>query len=423
MAAELAEVRRNNERLQKQLETLRAVQGKGGDEEMDLDEDGDDAEKAREERIKVLNENIRAIAAVYTENSNEYKAIKAERDDLLKLRRETKPLNVQIQRVDKRIEKEKKRVGRAEEQLEADRKRLKDVEGDIKGDLQELEEARTSLTQLEDERKQLLLREAQNQQGQQHNAVAGGEGEVGDEETKAWLRTVEAIQKRAQAPGVQSELAAQVGSVVEMLRILCRQLPAVVEDSPGQQAQPTTGQPTQPQNPPPPAAPAAAKPTPQQQQGAKPAPGQPVANGAAQGHGGAPPAKATGSGSNGVNDGLPKVLAPNGQLPPRAAGAMEQTATAATDPTATAATATSDHKGEGDDDEGEDGDDDGMQEDGSTTGMDVQDVLGMLPQGQRSAIIAKLRGQRSSSPGQEEGRERNGRERSPRPCRRDDKNL
>ncbi len=148
-----------------------------------------------------------------------------------------------------------------------------------------------------------------------------------------------------------------------------------------------------------------------------------MANGAAQGHGGAPPAKATGSGSNGVNDGLPKVLAPNGQLPPRAAGAMEQTATAATDPTAAAATATSDHKGEGDDDEGEDGDDDEMQEDGSTTGMDVQDVLGMLPQGQRSAIIAKLRGQRSSSPGQEEGRERNGRERSPRPCRRDDKNL
>ncbi len=162
LMAELEEVRKNNARLQKQITALQAEQPKGDD--MELDEDADATERARDERIKVLGDNLKGVALVFSEDSSAYKEKKAELDELLRAKRDTKPLNIQIQRVDQRIRKQKNRVNKIEEDIEEDRKQLRTIEARIADSQQELVGAKTTLGQLEEERKQLLLREAKTQQ-------------------------------------------------------------------------------------------------------------------------------------------------------------------------------------------------------------------------------------------------------------------
>jgi myosin heavy subunit len=218
-------MRRNNERLQRQLTALQAGRN-ASSYDMDVEDadDGGGDEKEREERIKTLSDNLKAVAAVFSAESAEYKAKKAELDSLLRAKRECKPLNVQIQRVDKRIEGQKRRTGKAEEAVGFERKRLREVQGDLEGAEKELDEARKILAELEEERKQLLLRETQ--------ALAAPSPPTADThvdaETEAWERTMGSIDIRVRAPGVQPELAAQIASTLTMLRSLCSQLPAKV---------------------------------------------------------------------------------------------------------------------------------------------------------------------------------------------------
>ncbi len=235
VAAELAEARRANERLQRQIAALQASRGTTT---FDMDEDDVDdgcaAEKTREERIKVLSENLKAVAAVFTEQSEEYRGRKAELDALVRARREGKPLNVQLQRTDKRIDAQKKRLTRAEEQLQLERRRLAEVQSDIAAAEKDLEEAKSNLADMEEERKQILLRETQAVALQPAAPVQARFVS----ETEAWERTMGAIALRVQAPGVRAELATQVASALDTLRNLCGQLPAVVPEPPAVAALP-----------------------------------------------------------------------------------------------------------------------------------------------------------------------------------------
>ncbi len=229
IAAELAESRRQNEGLQRQLATLQSNLGATADEmeDDDGDEEGD-AEKVRDERIRTLTDNLKGVAAVFTEDSNEYRSKKSELDNLLRAKRECKPLNVQIQRVDRNIEKQKQRLTRAEEQLEVEKRRLKEAQADLAAAEEDLKESRNGLGELEEERKQLLLREAKSQQSSALASSAAPPTTQSDEEVDAWNRTLGAIQVRMRAPGVDTQLAAQLAAVLDTLRVLCSQLPANV---------------------------------------------------------------------------------------------------------------------------------------------------------------------------------------------------
>ncbi len=223
VTSELAELRRANERLQRQVSALQA--GKNAPAEDNDEDDTMDAgggEKAREERIRVLTENLKAVALVFTEESDEYRAKKAELDSLVRARREGKPLNVQIQRVDKRIEAQRRKLTKAEEQVELERQRLVDAQSDLAAAQKEAADAKSNLGELEEERKQLLIREAQALQSQA--AVPAPAAVVS--ETEAWERTMGSIAVRVRAPGVQPELAAEVSQVLGALRALCSRLPA-----------------------------------------------------------------------------------------------------------------------------------------------------------------------------------------------------
>jgi flagellar biosynthesis chaperone FliJ len=224
LATELAEVRRNNERLQKQIAALQA--GRSMETVEVDDEDGDDggaAEKVREGRIKTLNDHLRGVAAVFGEDSAEHKAKRAELDDLLRQKRECKPLNVQLQRVDKRIDGQRKKLAKAEEQVSLEQRRLKEAQSDLEAAHKEVADAKACLGTLEEERKQLLLRETQAQAAPPEPSPTA----KADSEAEAWERTLAAINVRVQSPGVHADLAAQVAATVTALRNLCGQLPAV----------------------------------------------------------------------------------------------------------------------------------------------------------------------------------------------------
>jgi hypothetical protein len=220
LAAELAELRRSNERLQRQVDALQA-----GGAAAPADAEDDEAD-TKEERIKLLSDNLRAVALVFTESSDEYRAAKLELDNLVKARREGKPLNVQIQRVDKRIDGQRKKLSKAEELCETGRKKVEDARADLAAAEKEVGEAKKLLGELEDERRQLLLRETQAA------AQPPGPASTTASENEAWERTMASIQARVQAPGVQADLAMQIGGAVDLLRGLCGRLPAELPAQP-----------------------------------------------------------------------------------------------------------------------------------------------------------------------------------------------
>ncbi len=235
-ATELAELRRSNERLVRQVTELRAAQSEHhtatGEEIEDADED-DDTAAARDEKIRVLQSNIKSIALVFGEESTEHVSKKAELEAMLKAKRECKPLKVQLQNADKRIERLRNRAQRADAAVGQICTKIADLRDELEGAEHELDEAKTLLAQAEEERKALLLREAQSAK-----AEAGGDGVVakasnGEEE---WSRMVNIIQDRATQPGVQAELATQIGSALQMLHALCRQLPSPPESHGAQAA-------------------------------------------------------------------------------------------------------------------------------------------------------------------------------------------
>ncbi len=109
VASELLELRRSNERLVKQLAELNAASssGNGSPEDDEVDDEG--VEQEREDRIKVLQKNMQAVILVCGGNSPEHRAKKEELDGLQRTKREGTPFKVQLQNVDRRIDRQRQK--------------------------------------------------------------------------------------------------------------------------------------------------------------------------------------------------------------------------------------------------------------------------------------------------------------------------
>ncbi len=225
-AAELAELRRSNERLVKQVAELRSAQTTTTTTEKDDDEEGeaeDGGEEERDERIRLLQAHIKSVATVFGEGSAEHSAKKCELETLLKSRREGKPLKVQLQASDRRIEKLKSRVARGDARVGQICTRIADLRDELEVAERELDDDKSQLSQAEEERKMLLLREAKAAQADVAPEPAEAAKPYGEAE---WARIVGIIGERTAQPGVHAELASQIGTALQMLHNLCSQLPA-----------------------------------------------------------------------------------------------------------------------------------------------------------------------------------------------------
>ncbi len=197
-AAELAELRRANERLTRQLATLQASDTKNDD---DMDEEEEDQTTNRDERIKMLEGGIKTVADIFGESSPEYRAKREELDRLLRSRREGKPLKAQLQHVDRRIERQKQRAERLEARAKELQEQITELQSEADTVVRDIDEAKTGLSDLEEERRALLLREAQQQEGNQRAAGAAAAAAPPSEE-EVWNAMEESIGKRTNLPGV-----------------------------------------------------------------------------------------------------------------------------------------------------------------------------------------------------------------------------
>ncbi len=225
IAAELADERRANERLRKQLAQLQAA-GKSntGPADDDADMDDEDAEAERDARIEKLTKHIKGLEEFFGESSETYRAARAELDGLLRARREDKPLKVQLMRLDRQIEKQKAKTERLDEQLDAARGRLAEAQSEVAELENDLADSKKVQATLDEERKAVLLREAQSLREETSAAAqpppaAPAAQPVSDD--RAWEHVVGAIQRQATLPGVTAELASQMAGAVELLRTLC----------------------------------------------------------------------------------------------------------------------------------------------------------------------------------------------------------
>ncbi len=400
-AAKVVELEKANERLLKQLAELRR---RGTDDDMDEDDESDENE--REERIKVLTSNLRSVIAVYGEASPQHKECRDELDSLIRARREERPLQAQLQNVDRRIERQRQKADRLDEHAVELREKLAAIQEELNSTDKSLAEAKSGLADLEAERKALLLREAQQQEAQ--DAAGSRPQAPQQEEDAAWAQVVGAIQRRAARPDINPELASQVGSVLQLLHDLCGQLPPPPAQTTSTESQPaqrqhggggTSAKPPAP-GPKPPSTP----------RDPKASEGSEVE---ATGHTAAPATSANGSGGGGsFTAALPTVLGPNGQRSNPGTGA------------AAAATNVPTPANGGDGDKGKHdsrepgtnaNNDDELLED---CDMDVDAVINLLPSRHRSRVRDVIKNRADNEDGGEH--EKNGareRERSPRPTK------
>ncbi len=246
----------------------------------------------------------------------------------------------------------------------------------------ELAEAKGQLEQAEEERKALLLREAQAQDKAPTEPPKTSHGET------EWNQMCGLIRERAQLPGVNTVLAEQISTTLDLLRKLCGQLPADPQPRPPSTAEANT----------PPKSPC--------------------------GGGNNNPAATTGS-SSGLAAKPPVVLGPHGQ---RLGTKLDESATAAAAavkvPTeevsdksggnqaaaAASATAKSDQPPADDKEDEEFGGDEGEE-------MAVDDLINLLPQRHRSRLRDAVRQRESEHDDEEENQRARNRERSPRPTK------
>ncbi len=90
-AGEVAELRKSNERLLRQLNALQSNRAKAEDDDdrMDDDESDETAVAARDERIKVLEAGMPSLIAIFTDDSSKVKGAKEELAELVRQRRES----------------------------------------------------------------------------------------------------------------------------------------------------------------------------------------------------------------------------------------------------------------------------------------------------------------------------------------------
>ncbi len=238
--AELSDLRKANAKLLRQVATLQSGQAAGEDDDMD-DDDGDEA--ARDDRIKTLESGIPVLVGIYSEDAVQVKEARDELQALVRQRRESKPLRTQLQNIDRRIDKQRLRSERLQSKSDEIWEQISALRNEHSSVAEELEETKDGLAKLEDERKALLLKEAQAAE------AAATARPTAPPEDAAWDTVMEAIGARINIPGANQHLATQVAATVQMLKDLLVQCapPACGSVAATQVQQPEAPPPPQPQ--------------------------------------------------------------------------------------------------------------------------------------------------------------------------------
>ncbi len=374
-----------------------AGQAKPAGKSADGDEDGD-GEDDKEAQAQQLADAIAALEKVQSPGEQLRETLAGLREQhgaVEKARREGRPLKAQLLGLDRKIERKRNAIRKAEEQASeahaaAERARIRAQECD-----QELAELQTALEALENEKRDTLRRELDADDGGVRSDNAHCEGFVA------------AIRARTALPGVAGDLQASINATLELLLKQCTLLPAHL---PQQQEAGGSGTDQADAK-----AEAGGGLATQRRQQREEEDASAAASAAGDG-------SRAGAGTKGVQfDGAngdkklladpPNSLRPRGQ-PTDAAAATNAAAAAAGNGKAAAAAS----------------DDDELQ-DATTTDTDMEAAARSLPQPHRDTMLAAMRGRKGSGKGRvaphddSEPSGRDGRERSPRPTKNDEKDL
>ncbi len=147
---ELEAVRKQLAAEKKEKEEL--IRAKLGDDKEDADGDADLEDESTEDkdaRIQTLAANLKGMAAICGEQSQVYLGFKSEHDRLVKERRESKPLKVQLGHVERKLEKAKARLEKIETRGSELAKSIKELTDEQAKTDEELVEALSAVSALE----------------------------------------------------------------------------------------------------------------------------------------------------------------------------------------------------------------------------------------------------------------------------------
>ncbi len=182
---------------------------------MDDNENEEESDAAKDLKIQQLQAAIEALEAVVETDDSRLASLRTEREALVKLRREGKPLKAQLWAIERKLDKKKSARKRLETRLSeawAEAEKARKLAESIDKEQDDLDK---EIAQLEADKKDTLRRELEGEDGARA-------------EDAHWEGTVGAIRTRLQIPGTDPSLAAAISASLELLRQQCLQLPALV---------------------------------------------------------------------------------------------------------------------------------------------------------------------------------------------------
>ncbi len=202
-----------NQKLTKDLAAARAGH-KPKEEDDDMDDDEEVSEEDRQKRIDALQKAMPYFVLQYGEDSAQVEGAKSEIEELQRALREAKPYKThrgQLERKLDRLQKQQQRAREEEDELLVEVERTQEKLNKLRSAISEREK---SITAVDDELKD-LLRKAIAESDSAENPPAT----VAPDPHIAWTTVNQALASMAAQPGVPAAWAAQLGSLLEQVRV------------------------------------------------------------------------------------------------------------------------------------------------------------------------------------------------------------
>ncbi len=202
-------LRAANAKLQRELAATKAG-GKHLDEDDDIDVD-DETEESRQERIEATQKALPYLTLQFGENSPEVEKARRDIEELLRANRESKPYKTHRGQLERKLERMRRQQERAKEEEDEVLREIETMQSRLNKLRATIDEREKCIVAADDELKDLLRR-----------AIADGEPAEQPptaDPTAAWTTINQTLADMASQPGVPPAWAAQLGGLLEQVRV------------------------------------------------------------------------------------------------------------------------------------------------------------------------------------------------------------
>ncbi len=206
-------LRAANQKLQRELSAAKAgAKTRDADEDDDMDED-EDTEEERQRKIEATQRAIPYLIIQYGEGSEQVAEAKTSIDNLLRAAREAKPYKTHRGQLERRLERLRKQQDKGREEEDDLLQEIESMQGRLNKLRAVNDERDKTIATIDEELKDLLRKAIDGEAADAAPVPPAGDPSV------AWRTVNETLASMVAQPGVPQEWAAQLGGLLEQVRL------------------------------------------------------------------------------------------------------------------------------------------------------------------------------------------------------------